>query len=157
YSPIGVCSLIAARVARMVTSWDQCRKLACLWSQTLLAHLSTPWFFYRSFTSLLRGRIHMPFKGLRDTPKTALSIAFSAAMLPTTLRCVEENNRIDPRISRFLLPLGATINMDGSDLNRQVLLIFVAQLNDRSKCGKICHNMVSTACKIHTNLVPAFL
>ena len=78
-------------------------------------------------------------------------------MLPTTLRCVEENNRIDPRISRFLLPLGATMNMDGSDLNRQVLLIFVAQLNDRSKCGKICHNMVSTACKIHTNLVPAFL
>ena len=46
------------------------------------------------------------------------------------MRCVEENNGIDPRISRFMLPLGATINMDGSALNRPVLLIFVAQLND---------------------------
>ena len=46
------------------------------------------------------------------------------------MRCVEENNGIDPRISRFMLPLGATINMDGSALNRPVLLIFVTQLND---------------------------
>lgn len=55
---------------------------------------------------------------------------FSAATLPTTIRCVEENNGVDPRISRFMLPLGATVNMDGSALNRPVVIIFVAQLND---------------------------
>ena len=54
----------------------------------------------------------------------------SAATLPTTIRCVEENNGVDPRISRFMLPLGATVNMDGSALNRPVVIIFVAQLND---------------------------
>ncbi|CAH3119759.1 unnamed protein product [Pocillopora meandrina] len=59
-----------------------------------------------------------------------VTLIMCAATLPTTMRCVEENNGIDPRISRFMLPLGATINMDGSALNRPVLLIFVAQLND---------------------------
>ena len=57
---------------------------------------------------------------------------FSAATLPTTIRCVEENNKIDPRISRFMLPLGATINMDGLSIARVVATIFIAQLNNIS-------------------------
>ena len=56
----------------------------------------------------------------------------SAATLPTTIRCVEENNKIDPRISRFMLPLGATINMDGLSIARVVATIFIAQLNNIS-------------------------
>ena len=54
----------------------------------------------------------------------------SAATLPTTIRCVEENNKIDPRISRFMLPLGATVNMDGSVMYAAISTIFIAQLND---------------------------
>lgn len=57
-------------------------------------------------------------------------LLFSAATLPTTIRCVEENNSIDGRISRFMLPLGATLNMDGLAVSRVVVTIFVAQLND---------------------------
>ena len=57
-------------------------------------------------------------------------LLFSAATLPTTIRCVEENNKIDRRISRFMLPLGATLNMDGLALSRVIVTIFVAQLND---------------------------
>lgn len=57
-------------------------------------------------------------------------IFFSVATLPITIRCVEENNGINSRISRYMLPLGATVNMDGSALNRPVVIIFVAQLND---------------------------
>ena len=57
---------------------------------------------------------------------------FSAATLPTTIRCVEENNKIDPRISRFMLSLGATINMDGLSIARVVATIFIAQLNNIS-------------------------
>ena len=47
---------------------------------------------------------------------------FSAATLPTTNRCVEENNNVGPLICRFMLPLGATVNMDGSALYRDVTL-----------------------------------
>ena len=55
---------------------------------------------------------------------------FSAATLPTTNRCVEENNNVGPLICRFMLPLGATVNMDDSALYRDVTTIFVAQLKD---------------------------
>lgn len=69
-------------------------------------------------------------KGASDALITAFGIASSAATLPTTVRCVEENNHIDPRISRFMLPLGATLNMDGLSIARVVTTIFIAQLNN---------------------------
>ena len=49
--------------------------------------------------------------------------------LPITMRCVEENNNVDKRITRFLLPIGATINMDGTALYQAVSAIFIAQLH----------------------------
>ena len=54
----------------------------------------------------------------------------SAATLPVTYRCLEENNKIDHRVTRFVLPVGATINMDGTALYEAVAAIFIAQLND---------------------------
>ncbi|CAM9271694.1 unnamed protein product, partial [Lampetra planeri] len=53
-----------------------------------------------------------------------------SATLPVTFRCAEENNRIDKRITRFVLPVGATINMDGTALYEAVAAIFIAQLNN---------------------------
>ena len=45
--------------------------------------------------------------------------------MPVTMRCVEENNNIDRRISRFVIPVGATINMDGTALYEAVSLLTV--------------------------------
>ncbi|XP_054912477.1 excitatory amino acid transporter 3 isoform X1 [Poeciliopsis prolifica] len=59
-----------------------------------------------------------------------LTMCFSSATLPVTFRCAEENNHIDKRITRFVLPVGATINMDGTALYEAVAAIFIAQLND---------------------------
>lgn len=53
----------------------------------------------------------------------------SSATLPTTIRCVEEMNAIDSRICRFVLPLGATVNMDGTALYEGVSALWIAQLN----------------------------
>lgn len=47
------------------------------------------------------------------------------------MRCMEENLHVDSRISRFVLPLGSTINMDGNALYEAVAVIFIAQLNGR--------------------------
>ena len=49
--------------------------------------------------------------------------------MPTTIRCVEENNHVDPRISRFVIPLGTTVNMDGTAFYEGVGALFIAQLN----------------------------
>lgn len=46
------------------------------------------------------------------------------------MRCLEENNQIDERISKFVLPLGATVNMDGGALYEAIAAIFIAQISD---------------------------
>ena len=53
----------------------------------------------------------------------------SAAALPVTFRCLEENLGIDKRVTRFVLPVGATVNMDGTALYEAVAAIFIAQMN----------------------------
>ena len=49
----------------------------------------------------------------------------SAATLPVTFRCLEENLKVDRRITRFILPVGTTINMDGTALYEAVSAIFI--------------------------------
>ena len=50
--------------------------------------------------------------------------------MPVTITCMEKNNKISPKIARFVLPVGATLNMDGGALYDAVTAIYVAQLNN---------------------------
>ena len=53
-----------------------------------------------------------------------------AAALPITFRCMDAKNKVVPRISKFVLLIGATVNMDGTALFVTVVSIFIAQMND---------------------------
>ncbi|TNN01813.1 hypothetical protein fugu_011195 [Takifugu bimaculatus] len=53
-----------------------------------------------------------------------------SATLPLMMKCVEEKNGVSKQISRFILPIGATVNMDGAALFQCVATVFIAQLND---------------------------
>lgn len=68
------------------------------------------------------------FRGIREALVVAFSTSSSAATLPVTTRCIEENLDVPPRISSFVLPLGATVNMDGTALYEAVAALFVAAL-----------------------------
>ncbi|KFW10382.1 Neutral amino acid transporter A, partial [Eurypyga helias] len=54
----------------------------------------------------------------------------SSATLPSMIKCIEENNGVDKRISRFILPIGATVNMDGAAIFQCMAAVFIAQLNN---------------------------
>jgi Na+/H+-dicarboxylate symporter len=59
----------------------------------------------------------------------AFTTSSSAATLPVTIDCVENNLKIDKKISGFVLPIGATINMDGTSLYQAVAAVFLAQIH----------------------------
>ncbi len=59
---------------------------------------------------------------------TAFSTASSSATLPLTMECVEKNAKVSPRVAGFTLPLGATVNMDGTALYECAVVLFIAQL-----------------------------
>ncbi|TRY97161.1 hypothetical protein DNTS_009644 [Danionella cerebrum] len=105
YMPIGILFLIAAKIME-VEDWEIFRKMG---------------LYMNPFTFTL---------GMAQALVTALMISSSSATLPVTFRCAEENNRIDKRITRFVLPVGATINMDGTALYEAVASIFIAQMNN---------------------------
>ncbi|MFQ3609901.1 MAG: dicarboxylate/amino acid:cation symporter [Fimbriimonadales bacterium] len=68
------------------------------------------------------------FAGISQAMITALSTSSSAATLPVTMRSVEENLQVRPYISRFSIPIGATVNMDGTALYEAVAALFIAQV-----------------------------
>lgn len=67
------------------------------------------------------------FRGASPALVTALSTSSSSATLPVTMRCVENEMKVPGHISRFCLPIGATVNMDGTALYEAVAALFVAQ------------------------------
>ena len=68
------------------------------------------------------------FRAMRMALLTAFSTASSSATLPETMFCVQKNAGVSKRVSSFTLPLGATVNMDGTALYECVAVIFVAQV-----------------------------
>ena len=68
------------------------------------------------------------FKNVTEALTTAFSTASSSATLPVTIECAEKNNRVSRKSALFVLPLGATVNMDGTALYESVAALFIAQM-----------------------------
>jgi Na+/H+-dicarboxylate symporter len=93
-------------------------------------------------TTLLHGVIVLPlmlylvtkvsplhfWRGAREALVTAFATSSSSATLPVTLRCVEQYLHVKPEIGGFVVPLGATLNMDGTALYEAAAALFVANL-----------------------------
>ena len=69
------------------------------------------------------------FKNISPAQFLAFSTSSSAATLPVTMECVEENVGVPKSISSFVLPIGATVNMDGTSMFEGIAVVFLAQLH----------------------------
>ena len=67
--------------------------------------------------------------GMRDAQITAFSTSSSVATLPVTMKCVEEKLGVSERTSSFVLPIGATVNMDGTSLYQAIAVVALAQFH----------------------------
>lgn len=158
YSPVGILFLVAANILRIDNMAETAERLS-LYMVTVIAGLMfhalvTMNVFYFLF---VRKNPFKFLKGMLQAWLTAVGTASSSATLPITFRCLEENNKVDKRVTRFMLPLGATINMDGTALYQCVATVFIAQLN-----GKDFNNgellmviLASTATSIGVASVPS--
>ncbi len=116
---------------------------------TLIAHANAPllhglikYILVVVVTTLFHGLITLPvilwlvtrispwkfFLSMREAFLTAFSTSSSSATLPVSLRCITENLKVDESIARFVLPVGATLNMDGTAMYEAMAALFVANL-----------------------------
>ncbi|KAM6957408.1 solute carrier family 1 member 9 [Aplochiton taeniatus] len=158
YSPFGIASLIAGKIAAIGDLEMVARQLG-MYMVTVIVGLVIhggiilPMIFF----VITRKSPFLFYKGIFQAWITALGTASSAGTLPVTFRCLEENLKIDKRVTRFVLPIGATINMDGTALYEAVAAIFIAQMNDINLDGGqiVTVSMTATLASVGAASIPS--
>ncbi len=125
-APYGVFALLAALVVE-APSLELFQALA-LYAVTLLLGLAAMIVVYIVIVRVFaKKKADFFMKGIAPAQLLAFSTSSSAATLPVTMECVEENLGVDEEVASFVLPIGATINMDGTSVYQGVAAVFIAQ------------------------------
>ncbi|XP_061478226.1 neutral amino acid transporter A isoform X1 [Rhineura floridana] len=158
YVPLGIMFLVGSKIVEMddiillVTSLGK-YIFASILGHIIHGGIILPLIYFaitrkNPFTFLL---------GLITPFATAFATCSSSATLPSMIKCIEDNNGVDKRISRFILPIGATVNMDGAAIFQCVAAVFIAQLNNfELNIGQIFTILVTaTASSVGAAGIPA--
>jgi Na+/H+-dicarboxylate symporter len=126
-APYGVFALLAALIVD-APSVDLFKALFWYALAVLIGLTILVVVFYPTLVRVYTGKSYsFFFKGISPAQLVAFSTSSSAATLPVTIERVEEHLGVDEHVSRFVLPIGATINMDGTSLYQGVAAVFIAQ------------------------------
>jgi Na+/H+-dicarboxylate symporter len=142
-APIFVFALLAGKLAEMAGNnpsrlIEIFRALGAYTLITIVALLLMIFIFYPLIISLIINRkTKIGFfkawkyfsKGIRPAQILAFSTSSTAATLPVTMDCVRDNLGVDDKVGSFVLPVGATVNMDGTALYQSIAVIFMAQFH----------------------------
>jgi Na+/H+-dicarboxylate symporter len=136
YAPFFVFCLMAGLMTKMASSPQEMGGIFILlgkYTLTVLGGLILMVFVIYPVTMLIVAKKKITYTGFfkRISPAQfmAFSTSSSAATLPVTIECVEDRIGVKKKISSFVLPIGATVNMDGTSLYQAVAAIFLAQMH----------------------------
>ena len=170
-APFFVFALLAGKLAEM--AGDDINRLGSIfyalgrYSVVVVIGLSIMIFLiYPSLVSLViskKSRLNFRqsfkyfYKGIRPAQLLAFSTSSSAATLPVTMECVADNLGVEEEISSFVLPIGATVNMDGTSLYQGVAVVFLAQFHmiDLTWAQQITIVLTATLASIGSAAVPS--
>lgn len=130
FAPLGVFALVAKVIAGLEDEGiaDLAQALGLFFLTVvfaLLFHIAVVLPILLKFVARVNPIRH--YQAMAPALLTAFSTASSSATLPLTMECVEKNAGVSSRTSSFVLPLGATVNMDGTALYECVAAMFIAQ------------------------------
>ncbi|BAQ60034.1 proton/glutamate symport protein [Geminocystis sp. NIES-3708] len=132
FAPVGIGALIAGRLGEAGGFSGFATEFLSLWKYTGTVMLG---LFLHGFGILFillyittKRSPFVFFRRMLPALTTAFSTASSSATIPVTLECAIKNNKIEPKIADFVIPLGATVNMDGTALYEAVAAVFIAQI-----------------------------
>ncbi len=126
FAPYGVFALLATLIVE-APKWDLLKSLL-LYSITLIIGLFSLIVIYTIAVRLILNKSpNFFFKGILPAQLVAFSTSSSAATLPVTMDRVHNNLKVKKEVSSFVLPIGATINMDGTAVYQAIAAVFIAQ------------------------------
>lgn len=160
FAPIGIAGLLAGRIGDAGGFDKFLPELTAVgkYFVTVLIGLAIHGFITLPIILWVFGRRNpwTYFIGMAKALMNAFSTASSSATLPLTMEGVEEENKISNRTSSFVLPLGATINMDGTALYEAVAVVFIAQMyaEDLTLANQIVIALTATLAAIGAAGIP---
>jgi len=155
-APYGVFALLAALVVE-APSLELFQALG-MYAITLILGLALMIVVYIIIVIVFTKRSTSFFmKGIAPAQLLAFSTSSSAATLPVTMECVEDSLKVDEEVASFVLPIGATINMDGTSVYQGVAAVFIAQAFglDLSLSAQLGIVFTATLASIGTAAVPS--
>jgi len=156
FAPIGVFCLIGKFViADGLNVFGEALKYVILLIATLFLHMFITYSVLIKFFTRLRLKTF--FLKMKDVAVFAFSTSSSAATIPVTLKTVENELGVNKNVAAFVVPVGATINMDGTAIMQGMATIFIAQMSgiDLSLIQYVQVVLLAVATSIGTAAVPS--
>uniref|UniRef100_A0A182W9R7 Amino acid transporter n=1 Tax=Anopheles minimus TaxID=112268 RepID=A0A182W9R7_9DIPT len=157
-TPIGISSVIAGKILSVDDIGFVMTQLAWFIFTIALGVFLYQWVILQAiYFVFLRKNPFRFYLGLVQPILTGFATASTAAALPLTFRCMNERLKIDSRITRFVLPIGCNINMDGTALFIAVASIFIAQMSNMTlNVGQVVTVILtSTAASMSSASIPS--
>jgi Na+/H+-dicarboxylate symporter len=160
-APFFVFALMAGMLSKVAKSIDELQEILYslgAYSGVVVAGLVVMLLLYPLFvTTFVKKLKYMAFwKKIAPAQLMAFSTSSSAATLPVTMECVEKGVGVKPEIASFVLPIGATVNMDGTSLYQAVAVVYLAQIHliDLTMMDQMMIVLTATLASIGSAAVP---